>query len=64
MPDASKSQTVISVVMVLGLAAILYGAIMALIQPDFRRRMESSGSPSTGPVVLILAGMELTNNAS
>src|SRR5215831_17025799 len=37
LPEASKSQTVVSVVMVLGLAAILYGAIMALIQPDFRR---------------------------
>jgi NADH-quinone oxidoreductase subunit M len=52
LPEASKSQTVITVIMVLGLAAILYGAIMALIQQDFRRLLAFSSISHLGFVVI------------
>ena len=52
LPDASKSQTVVTIIMVLGLAAILYGAIMALIQPDFRRLLAFSSISHLGFVVI------------
>lgn len=52
LPDASKSQTVITVIMVLGLVAILYGAIMALIQSDFRRLLAFSSISHLGFVVI------------
>lgn len=52
LPEASKSQTVVAVVMALGLAAILYGAIMALIQPDFRRLLAYSSISHLGFVVI------------
>jgi NADH-quinone oxidoreductase subunit M len=52
LPEASKSQTVVSVVMALGLAAILYGAIMALIQPDFRRLLAYSSISHLGFIVI------------
>ncbi|HBR51210.1 MAG TPA: Fe-S-binding domain-containing protein, partial [Nitrospira sp.] len=42
LPDASKSDTVVMVVVVLGLCAILYGAWMALVQSDFRRLLAYS----------------------
>ncbi len=52
LPDASKSSTVTAVVMALGLAAILYGAIMALIQPDFRRLLAYSSISHLGFIVI------------
>jgi len=52
LPDAAKSPTVVSVVMVLGLAAILYGAIVALIQPDFRRLLAYSSISHLGFIVI------------
>ena len=52
LPEASKSQMVVSIVMALGLAAILYGAIMALIQPDFRRLLAYSSISHLGFVVV------------
>ncbi|MDH4186777.1 MAG: NADH-quinone oxidoreductase subunit M [Nitrospira sp.] len=52
LPDASKSQTVVTIIMVLGLAAILYGAIMALIQQDFRRLLAFSSISHLGFVVI------------
>src|SRR5512134_1626888 len=52
LPDASKSQTVISIVMALGLAAILYGAVMALVQQDFRRLLAFSSISHLGFVVI------------
>src|SRR6266850_2435519 len=52
LPDASKSQTVVTVIMALGLAAILYGAIMALIQQDFRRLLAFSSISHLGFVVI------------
>src|SRR5215467_5740453 len=52
LPEASKSQMVVSVVMALGLAAILYGAIMALIQPDFRRLLAYSSISHLGFIVI------------
>ena len=52
LPDASKSQSVVAIVMVLGLAAILYGAIMALVQPDFRRLLAFSSISHLGFVVV------------
>lgn len=52
LPEASKSQMVVSIVMALGLAAILYGAIMALIQPDFRRLLAYSSISHLGFIVI------------
>ena len=52
LPEASKSQTVVAVTMALGLAAILYGAIMALIQQDFRRLLAFSSISHLGFVVI------------
>ena len=52
LPEASKSQTVVSIIMALGLAAILYGAIMALIQQDFRRLLAFSSISHLGFVVI------------
>ncbi len=52
LPDASKSQTVVSVVMALGLAAIVYGAIMALVQQDLRRLLAFSSISHLGFVVV------------
>ena len=52
LPEASKSEGVVSIVMALGLAAILYGAIMALIQPDFRRLLAYSSISHLGFVVI------------
>ncbi len=51
-PDAAKHETVVAIMMVLGLAAILYGAIVALIQPDFRRLLAYSSISHLGFVVL------------
>lgn len=53
LPDASKSQTIVTVIMVLGLlVGILYGAIMALIQSDFRRLLAFSSISHLGFVVI------------
>ncbi len=51
-PDAAKHETVVAIMMVLGLMAILYGAIVALIQPDFRRLLAYSSISHLGFVVL------------
>lgn len=50
LPDASKSETVVMVV--LGLCAILYGAWMALVQADFRRLLAYSSISHLGFVVV------------
>ena len=52
LPDASKSQTVVSIIMVLGLAAVLYGAILALVQQDLRRLLAFSSISHLGFVVI------------
>jgi len=52
LPDASRSETVVTVIMTLGVAAILYGAIMALIQQDFRRLLAFSSISHLGFVVI------------
>ena len=52
LPDASKSQTVVTTVMVLGLAAIVYGAVMALVQPDLRRLLAYSSISHLGFIVV------------
>lgn len=52
LPDASQNENVVTVVMLLGLAAILYGAVMALIQPDFRRLLAYSSISHLGFVVV------------
>lgn len=52
LPEASKSQSVVTVVMGLALAAILYGAIVALIQPDLRRLLAFSSISHLGFVLL------------
>ncbi len=52
LPDASKSDTIVTVVVVLGLCAILYGAWMALVQPDFRRLLAYSSVSHLGFVVV------------
>ncbi len=52
LPDASKSETVVAIVMGLGLCAILYGAWMALVQADFRRLLAYSSVSHLGFVVV------------
>lgn len=52
LPEASKSHTVVTVLMILGLAAILYGAVMALVQPDFRRLLAYSSISHLGFIVI------------
>ena len=52
LPDAVKDPTVVTVVMALGLAAILYGAITALIQPDLRRLLAFSSISHLGFCVI------------
>ena len=52
LPDASKSETVVMVVVVLGLCAILYGAWMALVQADFRRLLAYSSVSHLGFVIV------------
>jgi NADH-quinone oxidoreductase subunit M len=52
LPDASKNETVVTIVMALGLAAIVYGAIVALIQPDLRRLLAFSSISHLGFVVV------------
>ncbi len=48
LPEASRSEGVVTVVMALALAGILYGAITALIQPDFRRLLAFSSISHLG----------------
>lgn len=52
LPDASKSETVVSILVVLGLCAILYGAWMALVQADLRRLLAYSSVSHLGFVVV------------
>ncbi|HEY6084644.1 MAG TPA: NADH-quinone oxidoreductase subunit M [Nitrospira sp.] len=52
LPDAAKNETVVMVLMVLGLAAIVYGAILALVQPDFRKLLAYSSISHLGFVVI------------
>nr|MBI3612981.1 NADH-quinone oxidoreductase subunit M [Nitrospirota bacterium] len=51
LPDASKSPGVASTMMTLALLAIIYGAIVALVQPDFRRLLAFSSISHLGFVV-------------
>lgn len=52
LPDASKSEPVVSILVVLGLCAILYGAWMALVQADLRRLLAYSSVSHLGFVVV------------
>jgi NADH-quinone oxidoreductase subunit M len=52
LPDASKHETVVLVMMSLALIAIIYGAFVAIIQPDFRRLLAYSSISHLGFVVL------------
>jgi NADH-quinone oxidoreductase subunit M len=52
LPEASRSPTVVSIMMGLGLAAIVYGAVMALVQPDLRRLLAYSSISHLGFVVI------------
>lgn len=52
LPDASKTPTVVTVMMLLAVIAIVYGAIVALIQPDLRRLLAFSSISHLGFVVL------------
>ena len=51
-PDASQHPTVVAILMTLGLAAIVYGAIVAIIQPDFRRLLVFSSISHLGFIVI------------
>ncbi|MFM8550791.1 MAG: NuoM family protein [Nitrospiraceae bacterium] len=51
LPDASKSPGVAGTMMTLALMAIIYGAIVALVQPDFRRLLAFSSISHLGFVV-------------
>ena len=52
LPDASRNETVVAILMTLGLAAIVYGAIVAIIEPDFRRLLVFSSISHLGFVVI------------
>jgi NADH-quinone oxidoreductase subunit M len=52
LPDASKSNGVVTVMMVLAVIAIVYGAIIALVQADLRRLLAFSSISHLGFVVL------------
>ncbi|MEK6618236.1 MAG: NADH-quinone oxidoreductase subunit M [Nitrospirota bacterium] len=52
LPEASQSKGVVTVVVALALIAILYGAIVALIQPDLRRLLAFSSISHLGFCVL------------
>lgn len=52
LPEASRNEGVVAVMMTLALVAIIYGAIVALIQPDFRRLLAFSSISHLGFVVL------------
>jgi len=52
LPDASRNETVVAILMTLGLAAIVYGAIVAIIQPDFKRLLVFSSISHLGFVVI------------
>jgi NADH-quinone oxidoreductase subunit M len=52
LPEASKSKGVVTVVVTLALIAIVYGAIVALIQPDLRRLLAFSSISHLGFCVL------------
>ncbi len=52
LPEASKDPTVVLIVMILGLVAIVYGAIIAIIQADFRRLLVFSSISHLGFVVI------------
>lgn len=48
LPEASQDPTVVMTVMALALSGIIYGAIVALIQPDFRRLLAFSSISHLG----------------
>ena len=52
LPEASTNATVVVIVMGLALAAIVWGAIIAIMQPDFRRLLVFSSISHLGFVVL------------
>ncbi len=52
LPDASSDGTVVAILMTLGLIAIVYGAIVAIIQADFRRLLVFSSISHLGFVVI------------
>ncbi|MGD9853137.1 MAG: NuoM family protein [Nitrospirales bacterium] len=52
LPEASRDSTVVGILMTLGLIAIVYGAIIAIIQPDFRRLLVFSSISHLGFVVI------------
>jgi len=52
LPDASRNEIVVAILMTLGLAAVVYGAIVAIIQPDFRRLLVFSSISHLGFVVI------------
>ncbi len=52
LPEASQHGTVVAILMTLGLVAVVYGAIVAIIQPDFRRLLVFSSISHLGFVVI------------
>lgn len=52
LPEASRSDGVVAIVTALALGAIVYGAIVALVQPDFRRLLAFSSISHLGFVVV------------
>lgn len=51
LPDASRNESVVAIMMTLALVAIIYGAIIALIQADLRRLLAFSSISHLGFVV-------------
>ena len=52
LPEASTNNTVVVILMTLGLLAIVYGSLLALIQPDLRRLLAFSSISHLGFVVV------------
>ena len=52
LPEASTNETVVVIVMILALAAIVWGAIIAVMQTDFKRLLAFSSISHLGFVVL------------
>ncbi len=52
LPEASTNETVVGIVMGLGIVAIVYGAVIAIIQADFRRLLVFSSISHLGFIVI------------
>ncbi|RMH32801.1 MAG: NADH-quinone oxidoreductase subunit M [Nitrospirae bacterium] len=59
LPEASRNPSIVTIVMILGLAAIIYGALIAIVQADFRRLLVFSSISHLGFVVIGLFALNV-----